>query len=186
MNAYERLYKPIIEDLTRRFDRVEAALERLLDLDLPEWAHAEVTAALFYAETTIGDRDEADAARRLRDAADDDDEWDSSHDDTVNDYADVDDLDEDPDDLAEDDDDDFVQRPDHNPHVCLCDECTIWRMAGGVNWTPDSMVLARERFAEQQQAAAACAVSPGQTETTRPVFGYGPHLALARQKVSKR
>ncbi len=177
MNAYERLYKPIIEDLTRRFDRVEAALERLLDLDLPEWAHAEVTAALFYAETTIGDRDEADAARRLRETeappVADDDEWDSSQDDTIMPCLALsargtlgDDFDP-----AEDGEAGNI-RPATFTEDEL-DEMDIDELCDIAETDPRTGVV----------EIPAWRVKP---EQHAPVFGNPHHIALARQKVSKR
>lgn len=111
------IYQTIIEDLTRRFDRIEAALEALLDLNLPEWAEIKITAALRYAECSVQERDDLDemAANRcvcetFTVHAGDPDEPDRFEDDTQNDYADDSDPDED-----EDDDDDPDQARRHRP-----------------------------------------------------------------------
>lgn len=179
MNAYERLYKPVIDDLTRRFDRVEAALQKMLDLDLPDWAYTLVTGALHYAECPLSERNDLDdkyglhEAAVLRDAEDEEpEEWDSSQDDTLNDY----DPDEEPDPIE---DDTETAVADHDRHTCNCEECQTWRLAGGVNWTPVSMLKARIAMAN---ANPNC----NPIGDTRPVFGDPNLIRLARTQVKSR
>jgi hypothetical protein len=120
------IYQSIIEDLTRRFDRIEAALETLTDLNLPEWAQRKLTAALHYAECSIEERDSLDEMAADRCVcetfavhAGDPDEQDYIEDDTQNDYAG--DADPDEDDGGDDGDPDGDEFDgDDVPHSAAC------------------------------------------------------------------
>lgn len=189
------IYQSIIEDLTRRFDRVENALEALLDLNLPEWAHIKITAALRYAECSVQERDDLDemAANRcvcetFAVRAGDPDEPDCPEDDTQNDYA----GDTDPDD-EEDDDDDPDRARHHRP----------WREDddGDEDGASDPEDDGGEEDNPPHRADCPCGQHPAPAikavvqpapliaepdEPFRLVFGNPAHIALARTHRGRR